>query len=78
MRVTARTRVLVEIVVACRVGVTAHGIVRAVPVVVGPNVPETRLLGRSGGRCLGMLSRLTLRRVKRGAKGAVVFTPGRE
>ena len=75
MRVIACTRVFVEVVMACSVWVTAHGISRAVSGVVGPKVFETRLLRGSGGRRLGVLS-CRMERLKRGAKGAVVFTPG--
>ena len=75
MRVIVRTRVFVGVVMTCGVGVTAHGIACPVSGVVGPKVFETRLLRGSCGRRLGVLSR-RMERLKRGAKGAVVFTPG--
>jgi hypothetical protein len=70
MRVIARARVFVEVVMACSVGIS-----RAVAGVVGPKVFETRLLRGSGGRRLGVLS-WRMECLKRGAKRAVVFTPG--
>ena len=74
MRVIARTRVFVGVVMACGIGVTAHGISCPVSGVVGPKVFETRLLRGSRSRRLGVLSR-RMERLRRGVKGAVVFTP---
>ena len=57
-------------------GMPAHGVSRAVSGVVGPKVSETGLLRRSSGRCLGVLS-WRVESMNMGAKGTVVFTPGR-
>lgn len=70
------TRVFVEVVITWRVGMSAHGIARAVSGVVGPKVFEPGLLRRSGGSRLGVLSR-RVEPLERSITGAIVFTPGR-